>query len=79
MPQFNEYERDGRRLMIEFTCRRCKGTRVEPLEPLMSNEGYGYLHNIKTPEGWEEIYGLFCPTCVDEFKMFVREGRTEER
>lgn len=78
MPQFNEYERNGRRLMVEFTCRRCKGARVEPLEPLVDNEGYGYLHNINEPEGWTELCGiLLCPTCTKELKEFMEAGVNE--
>ena len=71
MPQFNEYERDGRRLMVEFTCRRCGGIRIEPLEPLVDADNYGWLSHLKLPEGWTEIYGLFCPTCTAEFKAFL--------
>ena len=75
MPQFDEYERGGRRLMIEFTCRRCEGTRVEPLEPLVDNDTYGYLHNIKLPEGWTGFVGFpMCPTCTKELKEFMAQG-----
>lgn len=76
MPQFQHYEQDGRRLMVEFECRRCGGVRIEPLEPL-DDESYGYLHNLKRPEGWKDIYGLFCPTCVAEFKAFLDAGNGE--
>lgn len=79
MPQFHDYERDGRRLMVEFECSRCGGVRIEPLEPLVGDEGYGYLHNLKRPEGWKEIWGLFCPTCVSEFAAFMRQGKIEEK
>ncbi len=79
MPQFNEYERDGRRLMVEFKCRRCGGVRIEPLESVETEDGYGYLYNLKKPEGWNEIYGLFCPTCTKEFKDFINARRTEEQ
>ena len=76
MPHFNDYERNGIRLMVEFTCFRCKGTRVEPLEPLVPNdEGAPFLRNLKRPEGWSEIdYSLFCPTCTYEFKEFMMAG-----
>lgn len=79
MPQFNEYESGGRRLAVEFTCYRCNGVRFEPLEPLVSNENYGYLHNINLPDDWRDIrgLGLFCPTCSKELAEFIRAGVNE--
>ena len=76
--QFHEY-RDGRgsrELMVKFTCLRCKKELIEPLQIVdkRSNEVYGYLHNLKEPEGWyEAVHGpLFCPDCYKAYERFMK-------
>ena len=78
MPQFYEYENNGRKLKIEFTCYRCKKVRCEDLEPLAGSEGYGYLHNIDKPKGWTDyLIGsrLLCDTCTAELEEFFQNKR----
>lgn len=81
MPSFNEYERDGRRLMVEFTCQRCGRTQIENLEDVdKDKESYGYLHNLNKPEGWEQLHGygpLLCPECVRAYVAFMRIAKEE--
>ena len=80
MPTFNEYSSSGRTLLVKFTCRRCGKEHIEPLEAHDNdmNEGYGHLHHIRPPKGWEELlHGpLLCPECVQAYKIFM--GNTKE-
>lgn len=82
MPQFNEYESNGRRLAVEFKCRRCGGVRYEALESIVekSEDNYGYLHNLNLPDGWHDFghIALLCPTCTKDLKDFFNEKKQEE-
>lgn len=74
MPQFNDYEADGRRLMVEFTCKRCGDKALRPLKDQDTDkEAYGFLHRIKPPEGWKELlHGpLLCRECMEAYKRFM--------
>ena len=83
MPRFNEYSRDGRTLLVKFTCRRCGKEQIDPLEDHKDDdhESYGYLHRIHPPKGWEDLlHGpLLCPECVRAYAAFMnneKEGLT---
>ena len=76
MPQFNDYEADGRRLMVEFTCKRCGDKALRPLKDQDTDkEAYGFLHRIKPPKGWQELlHGpLLCRECMEAYKRFMNE------
>lgn len=78
MPRFNEYENGGRKLKIEFTCYRCKKVRCEDLEPRVSDDFYGGLHDIVKPKGWTDyLIGsrLLCDTCTAELEEFFQNKR----
>lgn len=82
MPQFNKYEDKGRKLMVEFTCHRCKTTRIEELEPLDKKAGdhYGQLSSIDPPEGWSKWYYtgiLLCGGCTRKLEEFMKAGEKE--
>ncbi len=72
---------DGRKLMIQFTCGRCKVTSFCSYDEMMDGETYGYLRNSKLPKGWGKIsYSIIaCPTCVKEFEKFMHPDRIEEK
>lgn len=83
MPNFDKYEDDGRKLMVEFTCSRCKTTRIEELEPLDKKAGdhYGHLSFIDPPNGWSKwsYYGLLlCDDCTRKLAEFMNAGEKEE-
>lgn len=78
MPNFNRYEEDGRTLMVKFTCKRCGREHTAPLEEHDKDpESYGYLRNLKSPQGWAEIpYNiLLCPQCTAEYRAFMAHKR----
>lgn len=84
MPQFNQYEQKGRKLMVEFTCRRCGRTHLDPLEKHKNDdhEPYGNLSfGVKPPEGWAELlYGpLLCPDCVEAYEHFMNPTKEVDR
>lgn len=77
MPQFNDYEADGRKLMVQFTCTRCEATHTEPLELHKDDdhEHYGYLRaGIHPPSGWAELFHgpLLCPDCARDYEIFMQ-------
>ena len=65
---------EGRELMIQFTCTRCKREAIERFVDVMKGEHYDYLRNSKLPEGWETIgYGrIVCETCADAYEKFMK-------
>ena len=72
----NTYETHGRRLMVEFTCRRCRTRVVRPLEECMreQTECYRELYDLKPPADWEDggfYYPLFCPECAKAYELFM--------
>lgn len=64
---------EGRELMVQFTCRRCKNTAIAPYDTVMTGEHYGYLHNSELPKDWGTIgySSIACPECVEAFKQFM--------
>lgn len=82
MPQFSRYQDSGRRLMVEFTCLRCKITRIEELEPLDKKAGdhYGNLSSLGIPDGWTQWHYsgiLLCGDCTQKLKEFMEAGVKE--
>lgn len=70
---FNEYESNGRKLLVQYTCLRCGKTRIEPVEKMVPRDGhYGFLHNLRHPDGWGEFYNrLLCDTCTSQLHSFL--------
>ena len=73
---FTQYETHGRRLMVEFKCRRCKKTEIRSLEECMNEakECYQGLYDLKPPKEWENggfYYPLFCPDCKKAYEDFM--------
>lgn len=71
-----KFETHGRRLLVEFTCARCKTTVVRPLEDCIEEvaECYRDLYDLQPPVGWEDggfYYKLFCPKCKEAYKRFM--------
>ena len=72
----NSYETHGRKLMVEFKCRRCKKTEVRPLEECMNEatEYYRDLYDLHPPKSWNDggfYYPLFCPDCKKAYEDFM--------
>ena len=43
---------EGRELMIQFTCTRCKEKAIERFEDVMKGEHYNQLCHSQLPKGW---------------------------
>lgn len=73
------YETHGRRLMVEFKCRRCGITAIRPLEDCMKEqtECYRSLYDLRPPKGWQDggfYYPTFCPECAKAYDLFMKGG-----
>jgi hypothetical protein len=75
-----ETRSEGRELMVQFTCRRCKNKALMPYDTVMTGEHYNYLHNSSLPPGWDKIgYStIVCETCAKAYEMFMNPTKTEE-
>lgn len=74
-----ETNSEGRELMVQFTCRRCKCKAILPYDEVMTGEHYGYLHNSKLPPGWDKIgySSIVCEVCAKAYEEFMNPIQTE--
>ena len=73
-------QEEGRELMIQFTCRRCKCTAIMPYNKVMTGEHYGYLRNSELPPGWGKIgySSIVCEACAAAYKEFMNPVEVKE-
>lgn len=75
--EIREFSGEGRTLLIEYRCRRCNKTHTETFKSACekNKEHYGYLHNMKAPQGWKTINNTFllCDECSTEFNNFINK------
>lgn len=79
--KIDKFEMNGRRLMVEFTCRRCKKTVVRSLEICLGEVDYNFLTDLRPPADWENggfYYPLFCPDCSEAHKRFMNMESAED-
>ena len=72
--KIDRFEANGRRLMVEFKCRRCKITAIRPLETCLSEVDYNSLTDLRPPADWDDggfFYPLFCPKCAEAHEKFM--------
>ena len=74
--EFRNFETHGRKLMVEFRCRRCGKTAIRPLEECCeeARECFQALYDLKPPKGWRDggfYYPLFCPDCKKAYEEFM--------
>ena len=74
--KITNYETHGRKLLVEFKCRRCETTAIRPLEECVKEcvDGYRDLYDLHPPEGWERggfYYPMFCPKCKEAYERFM--------
>lgn len=72
----DKLETHGRKLLVEFTCYRCKAVAIRPLQTCLeeSKECYRGLYDLNPPREWENggfYYPLFCPDCAADYKKFM--------
>ena len=71
------FESSNRRLMIEFSCRRCRRVELEPLESAVARmDDYSpfRLDDIPYPAGWKDggfFYNILCPDCAAAYERFM--------
>lgn len=77
--EITSYETHGRKLLVEFKCRRCGKTVIRPLEECIteSKDCYRDLYDLNPPKEWRNggfYYPLFCPECAKAYDMFMKGG-----
>ena len=73
--EINCFEEHGRRILVEFTCRRCRKTETRPLEDCRPTEySVRGLYDLTPPNGWRDggfYYNMFCPDCRKDYEAFM--------
>lgn len=74
--KITNYETHGRKLLVEFKCRRCETTAIRPLEECVKEcvDGYRDLYDLRPPEEWKNggfYYPMFCPKCKEKYEKFM--------
>ena len=69
-------EGHGRRLMVEFTCVRCKTKAIRPLGTCLDElkDSPKRIYDMHPPEDWQDggfYYPLFCPKCSAAYDDFM--------
>lgn len=78
--ELKTYQINGRKLMVEFMCYRCKTTAIRPLKDCMEDcrDGYRDLYDLRPPKEWQDggfHYPMFCPQCAKAYKEFMEGGK----
>ena len=72
----------GRTVLIEYRCKRCGVTALEPFEK-QNKQAQGNLQFYKPPEGWLDDTGgvpfLMCPDCGKKFVRFCKNLPLEDQ
>lgn len=73
--EINCFEEHGRRILVEFTCRRCRKTETRLLEDCRPNEHpVRGLYDLIPPKGWRDggfYYNMYCPDCRKDYEAFM--------
>ena len=73
--EIKKFEGFGRKLMVKFTCRRCKVEAYRPLYDCLPSDGpVRDLYDLKAPKEWEDggfYYPTLCPECAKKYKRFM--------
>ena len=76
--EITKFESHGRRLMVEFTCHRCKKTAIRRLNDCMKEvEYFRELYDLRPPKDWKDggfYYPTFCPECAKAYDLFMKGG-----
>ena len=80
--EIKNFEMQGRKLLVEFKCQRCKKTATRPLEECISEckECYRGLYDLRPPKEWQDggfYYPLFCPDCAKAHEQFMRGEKVD--
>lgn len=70
------YEGYGRKILVEFTCRRCGAKACRPLKDAMPTDAPpSHMSNFRAPSDWRDggfYYSTFCPDCAKKYDEFMR-------
>ena len=73
--EITEFEGFDRKLMVKFTCRRCRAEAYKPLyDCLPSDCPVRFLSDLKAPKEWQDggfYYPTFCPDCAKKYERFM--------
>ncbi len=73
--ELKEFEGYGRKIVVEFKCRRCGVTATRPLKECLPSDGpMQGLYDLLAPKGWHNggfYYPLFCPDCGKKYYEFI--------
>ena len=67
-------QREGRRLLVEFTCGRCGAIAYSPYEHSVHSNVSDNMRHTTEPPGWKIALGympLMCDKCIAEHKAFM--------
>lgn len=67
----------GRKLLVQFTCSRCKKKECLPYDEVMIREHYDQLRYSQLPKDWGKIgySSIACADCVKAFELFMHPTR----
>lgn len=73
--EIREFEGHGRKIVVEFTCRRCKTKVYKPLvDCLPSDCAVRGLYDLKAPKEWKDggfYHPTLCPECAEKYEKFM--------
>lgn len=69
-------ETHGRRLLVEFTCRRCKTKITRPFSECFPEVDYFHnLDDFSPKNGWSGGYTMLCSSCKAAYDEFMNGER----
>ena len=76
MIEINKFEGFGRRLLVEFSCSRCKKTASRPLKESVdaADEYLRDLCDLPPPKEWRDggfYHKTLCPECAKAYDAFM--------
>ena len=73
--EIKEFEGFGRKILVEFSCRRCNTKAYKPLFDCLPKDcPVRNLSDLKAPEEWKDggfYYPTFCPECAEKYEKFM--------
>lgn len=76
MIEIPEFEGHGRKVIIQFSCYRCRKIAYRPLRDCLPSDcPVRFMSDLKAPKEWRDggfYYPTFCPECTDKYDKFMR-------
>ena len=75
------FEGFGRKIMVQFSCWRCKKIALKPLCDCLPKEApVSNLSDLSAPKEWKDggfYYPTFCPECAEKYERFMKDEDNE--